>query len=76
MAKEKAGNDGAAEKLKFKREKSHILTIVDQRKKEVGSVCVRPDSVGWKPAGETQWHRLTLKDFQNLAMQHGTKGDI
>ena len=48
---------------------------VDDLKKEVGDVRVEPSRIGWKPAGETQWHYLTLKDFSNLASHQGTKGD-
>jgi hypothetical protein len=72
MAKSKG--DGLKEKFKFKREKSHTFTILDDQKKEVGTVCVRPDSVGWKPGG-TQWYRLSLADFRNLVIQQGTKGE-
>jgi hypothetical protein len=75
MAKNKPANDGAQAKFKFKREKSHTFTIVDGAKKEVGTVSIRPDSIGWKPAGQSKWNRLSLKDFQNLAMQHGTQGE-
>jgi hypothetical protein len=61
-------------KLKFKRLKVQTLTIVDELKKEVGRVRVEPDSVSWRPPGETHWYRLTLKDFSNLAVQNGKKG--
>jgi hypothetical protein len=62
-------------KFKFKRTKSETFTIVNDLKKEVGDVRVEPSRIGWKPAGETQWHYLTLKDFSNLAIHQGTKGD-
>lgn len=75
MAKDKAAKGDPKEKLKFKREKSHTFTIVNGEKKDVGTVSIRPDSVGWKPAGQTQWYRLSLKDFQNLIVQQGTKGE-
>jgi hypothetical protein len=74
MAKTNADNDITKTKLKFKREKSHVFTIIGE-KNEVGTVNIRPDSIGWKPAGQSQWNRLSLKDFQNLIMQHGTKGE-
>jgi hypothetical protein len=75
MPKNKADKDHARSKFKFKREKSHTFTIVDGEKKEIGAVGIRPDSIGWKPAGQIQWNRLALKDFQNLIMQHGSKGE-
>lgn len=62
------------QKLKFKRPKVQTFTIVDDQKKEVGRVRVEPDSVSWRPPGETHWYRLSLKDFGNLAVQNGTKG--
>ena len=76
MAKDsKVGAKGENGKFKFKREKSHIFTIIDENKKEVGSVRVKPSSVGWKPAGETQWYRLSIKDFSNIAVHQGFKGE-
>ncbi|HKS62878.1 MAG TPA: hypothetical protein VJT13_14340 [Xanthobacteraceae bacterium] len=61
-------------KLRFKRLKVQIFTIVDDSKKEVGRVRIEPDSVSWRPAGESHWYRLALKDFSNLAIQNGVKG--
>ena len=61
-------------KYKFKRLKVQVFTIVDN-KKEVGSVRIEPEAVSWKPAGANQWHRLTMKEFGNLAVQHGIKGE-
>jgi hypothetical protein len=75
MAKHKVEKDDATTKFKFKREKSHTFTILNGEKKEVGTVSIRPESIGWKPAGQSQWNRLSLKEFQNLIMQHGTKGE-
>lgn len=75
MAKSKAGEQDAKAKFKFKREKSHTFTILNGEKKEVGTISIRPDSIGWRPAGQTRWNRLSLKDFQNLIMQHGTQGE-
>ena len=75
MAKPKAEKDDTKAKFKFKREKSYTFTILNGEKKEVGAVSIRPDSIGWKPAGQSQWNRLSLKEFQNLIMQHGTKGE-
>jgi hypothetical protein len=62
------------QKLRFKRLKIQSFTIIDELKKEIGRIRVEPDSVSWRPAGETHWYRLTLKDFGNLAIQNGTKG--
>jgi len=76
MAKDSnVGATSPKSKFKFKREKSHVFTILDENKKEVGSVRVKPSSVGWKPAGETQWYRLPIKDFGNLAVHQGFKGE-
>ena len=61
-------------KYKFKRLKVQVFTIVDN-KKEVGSVRIEPEAVSWKPAGTSQWHRLAMKEFGNLAVQHGIKGE-
>jgi len=63
------------EKYKFKRLKVQVFTIVDSKKKDVGSVRIEPEAVSWKPAGASQWHRLTMKEFGNLAVQHGIKGE-
>ena len=63
-----------AKQLKFKRLKVQSFTIVDDLKKEVGRIRVEPDAVSWRPAGVAHWYRLGLKDFENLAVQHGTKG--
>ena len=69
------GHDVAKlQKLKFKRPKIQTFTIIDDLKKEVGRVRVEPGSVSWRPPGEANWYRLTLKDFGNLAIQNGTKG--
>jgi hypothetical protein len=64
-----------AKQLKFKRLKVQSFTIVDDLKKEVGRIRVEPGAVSWRPAGVTHWYRLGLKDFGNLAVQHGTKGE-
>jgi hypothetical protein len=69
MAKSEPG------KYRFKRLKVQVFTIVDSNKKEFGSVRIEPDAVSWKPAGTSQWHRLTMKEFGNLAVQHGSKGE-
>jgi hypothetical protein len=63
------------EKFKFKRPKSQTFTIVDALKKEVGGVRIEPSRIAWRPAGETNWYYLTMKDFSNLAVQQGAKGD-
>ena len=70
MPKDKAAKQ---DKLKFKREKSYVFTIVDGLKKEVGSVRIKPGAIGWKPSHETQWMELSLKDFQALIMEKGVK---
>ena len=62
-------------KFKFKRPKSETLTIVDELKKEIGSVRIEPNRIGWRPAGETHWYYLAVKDFSNLAVHQGSKGD-
>ena len=48
---------------------------MDSQKKEVGSISVKPNGIGWKTAHDTQWFELTLKDFRNLVTEHGTKGE-
>lgn len=63
-------------KLKFKREKSHVFTIVDGDKKEVGSIRVKPSAIGWKTAHDTQWYELTLDEFKALIIERGQKGEI
>lgn len=63
-------------KNKFKREKSRVLTILNPQKKEVGAVRVTPDSISWRVAGATQWHRLSIKDFANLAIQNGVTREV
>ena len=63
-----------AKSLKFKRLKIQAFTIVDELKKEVGRIRVEPEAVSWRPAGASHWYRVGIKDFGNLAVQHGTKG--
>lgn len=63
-------------KLKFKREKSHVFTIVYGDKKEVGRVRVKPSAIGWKTAHDTQWYELTLDEFKALIIERGQKGEI
>jgi hypothetical protein len=63
-------------KFKFKRPKSQTFAIVDELKKEVGGVRIEPHRIGWRPAGETQWYYLSIKDFSNLAVHQGTKGEV
>jgi hypothetical protein len=49
---------------------------MDDQKKEIGSIRIEPHRVGWKPAGETQWYHLPMKDLSNLAIHQGTKGGV
>jgi len=39
------------EKLKFKRQKYQVFTIVSSKKKEIGSVRIEPSAISWKPDG-------------------------
>jgi hypothetical protein len=62
-------------KFKFKRLKVQVLTILDDQKKEVGSVRVEPGEIAWRPAGESRWYTLPIRDFGKLAVAHGVKGE-
>jgi hypothetical protein len=62
-------------KFKFKRPKIQVLTILDEQKKEVGSVRIEPSEISWRPAGESRWYALPIQDFAKLAMAHGLKGE-
>jgi hypothetical protein len=62
-------------KFKFKRLRVQVLTILDDRKKEVGSVRIEPGQIAWRPAGENHWYTLPIQDFGKLAVGHGVKGE-
>jgi hypothetical protein len=79
MARNRKSGDANGDKkrkYKFKREKSHVFTVLDENKKELGSVRVKPNSVGWKPAGETHWYRLSILEFSEIALERGFKREI
>jgi hypothetical protein len=62
-------------KFKLKRLKVQVLTILDDEKKEVGSVRVEPGEIAWRPTGESRWYTLPIRDFGKLAVAHGVKGE-
>jgi hypothetical protein len=62
-------------KFKFKRPKVQVLTILDDKKKEVGSVRIEPGEIAWRPAGQSRWYSLPIQDFGKLAVAHGVKGE-
>jgi hypothetical protein len=62
-------------KFKFKRPKVQVLTILDDQKKEVGSVRIEPGEIAWKPAGDGRWYTLPMRDFGKFAVAHGVKGE-
>jgi hypothetical protein len=62
-------------KFKFKRLKVQVLTILDDQRKEVGSVRVEPGEIAWRPAGGSRWYTLPIQDFGKLAVGHGVKGE-
>ena len=64
-----------AKKFKFKRLKVQVLTILDQQKREVGSVRIEPGDISWKPAGGSHWYTLPIQDFGKLVVAHGVKGE-
>jgi hypothetical protein len=61
-------------KFKFKRPKVQVLTILDDQKKEVGSVRIEPGEIAWRPGGHSGWYTLPMQDFGKLAVSHGAKG--
>ena len=63
-------------KFKFKRLKVQVLTILDDQKKEVGSVRVEPAEIAWRPSGESRWYSVPIQDSGKLAVAHGVKGEI
>jgi len=62
-------------KFKFKRPKVQVLTILDDQKKEVGSVRIEPGEIAWKPAGDSRWYTLSIRDFGKFAVARGAKGE-
>jgi hypothetical protein len=75
---DKARTTVAAEKptkFKFKRLKVEVLTILDEQKKEVGSVRVEPGEIAWKPAGESRWYTLPIREFGKYAVAHGVRAE-
>jgi hypothetical protein len=75
---EKARMTVAVEKpsrFKFKRLKVQVLTILDDQKKEIGSVRIEPGEIAWRPAGQSGWYTLPIRDFGKLAVGHGAKGE-
>jgi hypothetical protein len=66
---------GKSRKFKFKRPKVQVLTILDDQKREVGSVRIEPGEIAWRPAGERHWYTLPIQDFGKLAVGHGVKGE-
>jgi hypothetical protein len=63
-------------KFKFKRQKYQVLNIVDENKKEIGSVRIEPNEISWKPAGTTRWYTLPIQQFAELAVAKGVKSEI
>jgi len=63
-------------KFKFKRQKYQVLNIVDENKKEVGSVRIEPNQISWKPAGTTRWYTLPIREFGQLAVANGVNSEI
>jgi hypothetical protein len=64
-----------SKKFRFKRLTVQVLTILDDQKKEFGSVRVEPGEIAWRPAGESHWYTLPIQDFGKLAVAHGVKGE-
>jgi hypothetical protein len=62
-------------RFRFKRLKVQVLTILDDQKKEVGSVRVEPGEIAWRPAGQSRWYSLPIQEFGKLAVGHGVKGE-
>lgn len=62
-------------KFKFKRLKVEVLTILDDQKKEVGSVRIEPGEIAWKPAGESRWYSLPIREFAKFAVAHGARAE-
>lgn len=62
-------------KFKFKRLKVQVLSILDDQRKEVGSVRIEPGEIAWRPAGQSRWYSLPIRDFGKLAVGHGVKGE-
>jgi hypothetical protein len=60
-------------KFKFKRPKVQVLTILDDQKKEVGSVRIEPGEIAWRPSGDSRWYTLPMRDFGKFAVAHGVK---
>jgi len=54
-----------------------VFTIIDGTGKTVGHIKVKPNGVAWCPPGKGayRWRSLTLKQFADLAEQHGKATD-
>jgi hypothetical protein len=56
----------------FRAQTSQDFTIVDSASKVVGHIRVKPSGIAWHPPGRGKWRRLTLKQFADLAEEHGS----
>jgi hypothetical protein len=39
----------------------------------VGMVRIKPSGLLWCPKGKHSWHRVTLEQFAQFAVEHGTQ---
>jgi hypothetical protein len=57
----------------FRPKKFEDFEIVDDKGGVVGHVRVKPSGILWAPKGSHVWHGLTIKEFGDLAIEHGKK---
>lgn len=57
----------------FRPKKFEDFEIVDANGDVVGHIRVKPSGILWAPKGSHVWYGLTLKQFGELATEHGKK---
>lgn len=51
------------------------FTVLDDASHIIGHIRVKPSGVSWRKADHGKWNRLTLKQFAELAIEHGKQVD-
>lgn len=59
----------------FRAATSQDFTIVDPDNRVVGHLRVKPNGVLWRPRDRQRWHRVTLDQFANFAIENGNLVD-
>ena len=58
---------------KFDWPKHEDHQVLDSAGKAVGEIRIKPSGIMWRPKGKHSWHRITLEQFAEFAVENGTK---